>query len=95
MVATTSIGPNRTLHLVRVGEEIVLVGSTDHTVTAITRIGGRRRSWASWTASADAPASAATRRRRRGPGVGDRERAVTTSSDASLVERLRAMTTRR
>ena len=93
VLATTSLGPNRTLHLVRVGEEIVLVGATDHSVNAVARIGvedaagltevvpmsqGFGRSGAAASATMD-----------------DRARAVATATDASLVERLRAMTTRR
>ena len=91
VVATTSIGPGRALHLVRVGEEIVLVGATDNSVNVIARIGAE---------DAPGPMDLAPPR----PGfarsgtaapLGDRERAVATATDASLVERLRAMTTRR
>lgn len=91
VVATTSIGPSRALHLVRVGEEIVLVGATDQSVNVIARIGAE-----------DAPSLIDSAPPRSGFGrpapaapLGDRERAVSTATDASLVERLRAMTTRR
>lgn len=35
VVATTSLAQNRALHLVRVGDELVLVGSAEHAVTPI------------------------------------------------------------
>lgn len=97
VVATTSLGPNRTLHLVRIGEEIVLVGATDHSVNAVARIGADDAAGVTEVAPAGpgfsrhAAAASAT--------MDDRERAVATASvppaDATLVERLRAMTTRR
>lgn len=90
VVATTSLGPNRTLHLVRVGEEIVLVGATDQSVNAVLRVGAED---AAGIPVAPAAAAAA-------PGaMDDRERAVATAAvppaDSTLVERLRQMTTRR
>jgi flagellar biosynthetic protein FliO len=35
VVATTPLAPNRTLHLVRVGSEMVLIGATDHAISTI------------------------------------------------------------
>lgn len=35
VVATTAIGPNRTLHLVRVGDELVLVGAAEHSISQL------------------------------------------------------------
>jgi flagellar biosynthetic protein FliO len=35
VVATTSLGPNRALHLVRIGDELVLVGSSEQGVTPV------------------------------------------------------------
>jgi flagellar protein FliO/FliZ len=35
ILATTPLAPSRTLHLIRVGEEIVLVGSAEHGVTPL------------------------------------------------------------
>ena len=35
VVATTALAPNRSLHLVRVGEELVLVGSADGGITPV------------------------------------------------------------
>jgi flagellar protein FliO/FliZ len=35
IVATTALGPNRAVHLVRVGPELVLVGSAEHAVTKL------------------------------------------------------------
>ena len=74
----------------RVGEEIVLVGSTDHSVAPIARIGAED------AAGARRRGRAGARRRFRGdPGAAARTRAQTTAADASVVERLRAMTARR
>ncbi len=94
VVTTTSLGPNRSLHLVRIGEELVLVGSTDQSITGLARLGVDES-----LALVDlAPPSAkfgmgsATPG---GPGVDDRARAVATANEGSLVERLRALTTRR
>lgn len=36
-IATLNLGTNRSLHLVRVGAEIVLLGAAEHTVTPIRR----------------------------------------------------------
>jgi flagellar biogenesis protein FliO len=89
ILATTSLGPNRSLHLVKVGEEIVLVGSTDHSVAPITRIGAED---AAGLAGAGAPQP-------KGfggdPGAAARTRAQKSAADASVVDRLRAMTARR
>ncbi len=89
VLATTSLGPNRSLHLVKVGEEIVLVGSTDQTVAPITRIGAED---AAALAGAPAPEPKAFRG---DPGAAARSRAETSAADASVVDRLRAMTARR
>lgn len=35
VVATTALGPNRSVHLIRVGEELVLVGAAEHGVTKL------------------------------------------------------------
>jgi flagellar protein FliO/FliZ len=35
VVATTPLAPNRTLHLVRAGDELILVGATEHTITPL------------------------------------------------------------
>jgi flagellar protein FliO/FliZ len=91
VVATTSLGPSRSLHLVRVGEEIVLVGATDHSVNVVARIGADDAA-----ALADVtPLSPGFGRSAAAPPMDDRQRAVATSVDGTLVERLRAMTTRR
>lgn len=93
VVANTPLGPNRSLHLVRLGDELVLIGSTDHNVNAIVRVGAEdvaglidpapRGGFA--RSSSAAPRTA----------MDDRDRAVATATDSSLVDRLRAMTTRR
>jgi flagellar protein FliO/FliZ len=96
VVSTASIGPNRALHVVRVGEEVVLVGSTDHAITALTRLGSD-----DLAGLIDVPPTTSTFGRNPpppsagGPGVDDRVRAVTTSGDGALLERLRSMTTRK
>lgn len=38
VVATTPLGPNRALHLVRVADEVVLVGATEQMVQAVARL---------------------------------------------------------
>jgi flagellar biosynthetic protein FliO len=89
VLATTSLGPNRSLHLVKVGEEIVLVGSTDHQVAPITRIGAE-------DAAALAGAGSPDPKSFRGdPGAAARTRAQQSAADQSVVDRLRAMTARR
>ena len=96
VVSTTSIGPNRTLHVVRVGEEILLVGSTDHSITALARLGSD-----DLVGLVDVPPTTSTFGRNPpgpqagDPGVDDRVRAVTTSSDGALIDKLRSMTTRK
>lgn len=85
VLATTPLGPNRALHIVRVGDEVVLVGATDHAVQTVAHL--------------DADTAAAVVRSLPptdgGPGAAARTRAVETASGSeSWVDRLRAMTTR-
>jgi flagellar biosynthetic protein FliO len=94
VVTTTPLGPNRSLHLVRVGEELVLIGSTEHSVTSLARLGVEESS-ALVDGAAAAPAPGSVGGRSAGGPWDDRARAVATSSEGSLVERLRALTTRR
>jgi flagellar biogenesis protein FliO len=89
VMATTSLGPNRSLHLVKVGEEIVLVGSTDQSVAPITRIGAED---AAALAGSGAPEPTSFRG---DPGAAARTRAQKSATDQSVVDRLRAMTARR
>jgi len=35
VVATTPLAPNRSLHLVRAGDELILLGATDHSITPL------------------------------------------------------------
>ncbi len=80
VVATTSLGPNRTLHLVRIGEEMVLVGATDHSVNAVARIGAEDAAGVTEVAppgpgyARHSAAASAT--------MDDRERAVATATGA-------------
>jgi len=94
VVATTPLGPNRALHLVRVGGEIVLVGSTDQAVTRLADITPEVAAALVDLTPPDGrfgvPPPAAG-----GPGADDRARAVATSTDASVIERLRNLTTRK
>jgi len=93
VLATTALGPSRSLHLVRVGEEIVLIGSTDHSVAPIARIGAED---AVSLVGAMPPGAAARAGAATGdPGTDARARAVATATDGTIVERLRALTTRR
>lgn len=94
VVTTTPLGPNRSLHLVRVGEELVLVGSTDHSVTPLARIGADEAA-ALVDLAPPGPRFGTTPPGSAGPGADDRARAVATANDAGLVERLRSLTTRR
>ncbi|MEQ9337316.1 MAG: flagellar biosynthetic protein FliO, partial [Miltoncostaeaceae bacterium] len=86
VVATTPLGPNRALHLVRVGGAVVLVGATEQAVQAIT------------TLDEDSAAIIARALGPGGPGEGDRSRAVQTARTGvpvTMMDRLRAMTVRR
>lgn len=86
VLATTPLGPNRALHIVRVGEQVVLVGATDHAVQTVAHL------------DADTAAAVVRNLPPAGGGIGAaaRTRAVATSADAtSWVDKLRAMTTRR
>ena len=38
VLSTTHLGPNRVLHLVRVGDEVLVVGATDHAISALHRV---------------------------------------------------------
>ena len=83
VLATTPLGPNRALHIVRVADEVVLVGATDHSVQAVAVLD---------VASAEAIARSLDDG---GPGMAARARAMETSGGPqTLLERLRAMTTR-
>ena len=96
VVSTTPLGPNRALHVVRVGEEILLLGATDHSITALTRLGS-----GDLVGPIEVPPTTSTFGRNSpppatgGPGVDDRVRAVSTSGDSALVDKLRSMTTRK
>jgi len=94
VVATTPLGPNRALHLVRVGDEMILVGATDHAVTRVAGIAPEDAAALVDLAPPDGrfgPGATTPG----GPGLDDRARAVATSTDAGVVERLRNLTTRR
>jgi flagellar biogenesis protein FliO len=94
VVATTALGPNRFLHLVRVGDELILIGATDHAITPVLRVGSDEEALGALgpdvlgaTATPEARAAASVR-------LDPRERAEQTAGTQNMVERLRAMTTR-
>ena len=85
VLATTPLGPGRALHIVRVANQVVLVGATDHAVQAVANL--------------DAETAAAIMRAvgpdDGGPGAVARARAMeTTGAPASMIEKVRAMTVR-
>jgi flagellar protein FliO/FliZ len=94
VVTTTPLGPSRSLHLVRVGDELVLVGSTDHNITPLARLGAGEAS-AVVDAAMPPPAPDGRGFGRSRPGPDPRARAAATASAGSLVDRLRDLTTRR
>ena len=94
IVTTTPLGPNRSLHLIRVGEELLLIGSADGGITPITTLDGEQAA-ALVDLAPPGPRFGAPPGGAGGPGADDRARAVATAGLGSLVERLRAMTTRR
>jgi flagellar biogenesis protein FliO len=94
VVATTALGPNRFLHLVRVGDELILIGATDHSITPVMRVGSDDASLGALgpdvlgsTATPEARAAASVR-------LDPRARAEQSASAQSLVDRLRGMTMR-
>lgn len=44
VMATTPLAPNRSLHLVRVGGELVLIGATDQSINQLGRVDGQQLS---------------------------------------------------
>jgi flagellar protein FliO/FliZ len=95
VVSTTPLGPNRFLHLIRVGEELILVGATDHSVTPVARIGGEEAVGMLGESADVQDATEAFRTAQTRTGTDPRVQAAATAAQASLVERLRALTTRR
>jgi flagellar protein FliO/FliZ len=94
VLATTPLGPNRNLHLVRVGDELVVIGATDHSISALARIeDDQTESFLSDLGAPDARGaftpSAGSRR------TDARFRAPAAPRDATVLDRLRALTTRR
>lgn len=95
VVSTTPLGPNRFLHLIRVGEELILVGATDQSVTPVARIGGEEAVGMLGESVDVQAATEAFRAAQTRTGTDPRVQAAATAAQASLVERLRALTTRR
>jgi flagellar protein FliO/FliZ len=95
VVSTTPLGPNRFLHLIRVGEELILVGATEHSVTPVARIGGEDAVGMLGGSLDPDRAAEAFRDAQTRTTADPRVRAAATAEEASLVERLRALTTRR
>lgn len=80
VMATTPLGPNRALHLVRVGDEVVLVGATEQSVQAVARLDAATAS--AITRAADSPGRTVVPTGSGQPG------------GESLLDRLRRMTAR-
>lgn len=95
VVATTQLGPNRTLHVVRVGEELVVLGATEHAITPVARLSGEEAlaAWSPDHGAHDARPGHVPPSSRQ--GFDARARASATSRDATVLERLRALTVRR
>ena len=84
VMATTPLGPNRALHLVRVGDEVVLVGATEQSLQAIARLDGETAAAIARQMPDGDP----------GPGAEARARAIETSGAESFIDRLRKLTVR-
>jgi flagellar protein FliO/FliZ len=93
VVSTTPLGPNRYLHLVRVGQELILVGATDHAVSAVARIGAE--DLLDGIDPSMPPDITRETFTRPGTSTDARARAAATAHDATVLDRLRAMTARR
>lgn len=94
VLATTPLGPNRNLHLVRVGDELMVIGATDHSVNAVARIEADQTELFLSDLTAPDARGAFT------PSAGSRRtdarfRASAAPPDATVLDRLRALTTRR
>jgi flagellar biosynthetic protein FliO len=95
VLSTTPLGPNRNLHLVRVGDELIVIGATDHSVNAVARIeADQTELFLSDLTAPDArgaftPSSGSKRNdaRFRAPEA--------PTADTAVLDRLRALTTRR
>lgn len=95
VLSTTPLGPNRNLHVVRVGDEIVVLGATEQSITPVTSLTG---------AQADAllqdllaPDARGAFSTSAGPRRSDARFRVPSVpvADATVLDRLRALTTRR
>jgi flagellar biogenesis protein FliO len=85
VLATTPLGPNRALHVVRVADTVVLVGATDRAVQSVATLDPESASMVTRALGPDDG----------GPGMAARARAMETSGGpASLLDRLRALSTR-
>lgn len=105
VVATTPLGPNRALHLVRVGGQRFLVGVTEHAVSPLTRVeddddvhdlmaqagglSGIDISSLGFDDARERAGATATRPGSVGPGWSD------SASSGSFIDRLRSATARR
>lgn len=55
VIATTPLAPNRSLHLVRAGDELILVGATEHSITPLRVYSGDDALLVEGRAAADEP----------------------------------------
>ncbi|MEW6581946.1 MAG: flagellar biosynthetic protein FliO [Actinomycetota bacterium] len=94
VLATTPLGPNRNLHVVRVGDGLVVVGATEHSITPVVRLtGDEAEALAKDLLAPDARGAFTPSAGSRRPDA--RFRAPVTAPDATVLDRLRALTTRR
>jgi flagellar protein FliO/FliZ len=85
ILSTTPLGPGRALHIVRVADRVVLIGATDHAVSAIAHLDDETAAVITRALGPDDG----------GPGAVARARAMeTTGAPASMIEKIRAMTVR-
>lgn len=95
VVSTTPLGPNRFLHLIRVGEDLILIGATEQSVTPVARIAGDQ---AVDLLGDEVPADqvrAAFDLSGHRTAPDPRVRAAGSAREASVMDRLRALTARR
>lgn len=94
VLSTAPLGPNRNLHLVRVGDELIVIGATDHSVNAVARIEADQTEL--FLSDLTAPDARGAFTPSSGSKRNDaRFRAPEAPVNAAVLDRLRALTTRR
>jgi flagellar protein FliO/FliZ len=93
VLSTTPLGPNRNLHLVRVGDDLVVVGATDHSVNAVARVEADATEL--FLSDLTAPDARGAFTPSSGSKRNDaRFRAPEAPANSAVLDRLRALTTR-